>query len=177
MLRKFVSATTQFDFSFCTHLHRLCPRAEMPPAKAKKLKPVTSIRSEPMEDEDDLPPLEPEEDESDRLHPTGIPGSDSSDELEPIPDDFTGFPPKDEDMKESEQEATQEKGEEEKPLEEDQPVEEDIFVKEGEEPLGEFEGFTVSGKKAPRPRTTHADKVDQFEIGLRRKILDKTPLC
>ena len=161
MLRKFVSATTQFYFSFRTHLHRLCPRAEMPPAKAKSREPVTSIRSEQMEEDDDLPPLEPEEDETDRLHPTGIPGSDSSDELAPVPDDYTGFPPKKEDM----QEAAQEKGEEEKPLEEDQPVEEDIFVKDGEEPLGEFEGFTVAGHKAPRPRTTHADKVSQFEIG------------
>ena len=161
MLRKFVSATTQFYFSSRTHLHRLCPRAEMPPAKAKSREPVTSIRSEQMEDEDDLPPLEPEEDETDRLHPTGIPGSDSSDELAPIPDDFTGFPPREEDM----QEAAQERGEEEKPLEEDQPVEEDIFVKEGEEPLGEFEGFTVAGKKAPKPRSVHTDKVTQFEIG------------
>ena len=161
MLRKFVSATTQFYFSFRTHLHRLCPRAKMPPAKAKSREPVTSIRSEQMEEDDDLPPLEPEEDETDRLHPTGIPGSDSSDELAPVPEDYTGFPPKKEDM----QEAAQEKGEEEKPLEEDQPVEEDIFVKDGEEPLGEFEGFTVTGQKAPRPRTVHADKVSQFEIG------------
>ena len=163
MLRKFVSATTHFRFSPNTCLHRRCPR--MPPAKAKKVKPVTSIRSEPM-DEDDIPPLEPEEDESDRLHPTGIPGSDSSDELAPIPEDFTGFPPKDEDIPEAEQEVTQEKGEEEKPLEEDQPVEEeDIFIKEGEEPLGEFEGFTVAGRKAPKARSVHADKVVQFEIG------------
>ena len=166
MLRKFVSATTHFRFFPDTRLHRRCPR--MPPAKAKKVKPVTSIRSEPM-DEDDIPPLEPEEDETDRLHPsppTGIPGSDSSDELAPVPDDFTGFPPKDEDMPEAEQETTQEKGEEEKPLEEDQPVEEeDIFIKEGEEPLGEFEGFTVAGRKAPRARSVHTDKVVQFEIG------------
>ena len=46
----------------------------------------------------------------------------------------------------------------------DQPVEEDIFVKDGEEPLGEFEGFTVSGQKAPRTRSVHADRVVQFEI-------------
>ena len=89
---------------------------------------MTSIRPEQVEEEDDdLPPLEPEE-ESDRLHPsppTGIPGSDSSDELAPVPDDYTGFPPKKEDTKED----TQEKGEEEHPLEEDQPVEEDIFIK------------------------------------------------
>ena len=165
MLRKFVSATTQFYFTFRTHLHRPRPRAEMPPAKAKARPPVTSIRSEQTEEEDDdLPPLEPEEEETDRLHPsppTGVPGSDSSDELAPVPDDYTGFPPKKEDM----QEDQQEKGEEEKPLEDDQPVEEDIFVKDGEEPLGEFEGFTVSGKKAPRPRSVHADKVVQFEIG------------
>ena len=165
MLRKFVSATTQFYLTFCTHLHRPRPRAEMPPAKAKARPPVTSIRSEQTEEEDDdLPPLEPEEEKTDRLHPsppTGVPGSDSSDELAPVPDDYTGFPPKKEDM----QEDQQEKGEEEKPLEDDQPVEEDIFVKDGEEPLGEFEGFTVSGKKAPRPRSVHTDKVVQFEIG------------
>ena len=164
MLRKFVSATTQFYFYLLTHLHRLRPRAEMPPAKAKAQPPVTSFRPEQEEEEDnDLPPLEPEE-ETDRLHPsppTGIPGSDSSDELAPVPEDYTGFPPKKEDT----QEDTQEKGEEEKPLEDDQPVEEDIFVKDGEEPLGEFEGFTVSGQKAPRPRSVHADKVVQFEIG------------
>ena len=164
MLRKFVSATTQFYFSFRTHLHRLCPRAEMPPAKAKSRQPVTSIRSEQTEEDDNLPPLEPEEDETDRLHPsppTGVPGSDSSDELAPVPEDYTGFPPKKEDM----QEDAQEKEEEEKPLEEDQPVEEDIFVKDGEEPLGEFKGFTVTGQKAPRPRSVHTDKVVQFEIG------------
>ena len=164
MLRKFVSATTQFYFHFRTRFHCPCPRAEMPPAKAKARPPVTSFRPEQVEEEDDdLPPLEPEE-ETDRLHPsppTGIPGSDSSDELAPIPDDFTGFPPKKEDM----QEDTQEKGEEEKPLEDDQPVEEDIFVKDDEEPLAAFEGFTVSGQKAPRPRSVHADKVVQFEIG------------
>ena len=110
-LRKFVSATTQFYFTFRTHLHRPRPRAEMPPAKAKARTPVTSIRSEQLED-DDLPPLEPEEEETDRLHPsppTGVPGSDSSDELAPVPDDYTGFPPKKEDM----QEDQQEKGEEE----------------------------------------------------------------
>ena len=163
--KKFVSATTQFYFYLRTHLQRSRPRAEMPPAKAKARPPVTSFRSEQAEEEDDdLPPLEPEEDETDRLHPsppTGVPGSGSSDELAPVPEDYTGFPPKKEDM----QEDAQEKGEEEKPLEEDQPVEEDIFVKDGEEPLGEFEGFTVSGKKAPRPRSVHADRVVQFEIG------------
>ena len=167
MLRKFVSATTHFQFHPDTCLYRRCPR--MPRAKPKSSQPVTSIRSVQMEEDNDLPPLEPEEDETDRLHPsppTGIPGSDSSDELAPIPEDFTGFPPKDEDMPEAEQETTQEKGEEEKPLEEDQPVEEeDIFIKEGEEPLGEFEGFTVAGRKAPRARSVHTDKVVQFEIG------------
>ena len=165
MLRKFVSATTHFRFFPDTRLHRRCPR--MPPAKAKSRQPVTSIRSEQMEEDDDLPPLEPEEDETDRLHPsppTGIPGSDSSDELAPVPDDFTGFPTKKEDM--HMQEDQHEKGEEERPLEDDRPMEEeDIFIKEGEEPLGEFEGFTVTGKKAPRPRSVHADKVVQFEIG------------
>ena len=165
MLRKFVSATTHFQFLPDTCLYRRCPR--MPRAKPKSSQPVTSIRSAQMEEDNDLPPLEPEEDETDRLHPsppTGIPGSDSSDELAPVPDDFTGFPAKEEDM--PMQEDQHEKGEEEKPLEEDQPMEEeDIFIKEGEEPLGEFEGFTVTGKKAPRPRSVHADKVVQFEIG------------
>ena len=165
MLRKFVSATTQFYPYFRTHFQCPCPRAEMPPAKAKAQPPVTSFRPEQMEEEDDdLPPLEPEE-ETDRLHPsppTGIPGSDSSDELAPVPEDYTGFPPKKEDM----QEDTQEKGEEEKPLEDDQPVEEDIFVKDGEEPLAAFEGLTVSGRKAPKPpRSVHTDRVVQFEIG------------
>ena len=165
MLRKFVSATTHFQFLPDTCLYRRCPR--MPRAKSKSSQPVTSIRSAQMEEDNDLPPLEPEEDETDRLHPsppTGIPGSDSSDELAPVPDDFTGFPAKEEDM--PMQEDQHEKGEEEKPLEEDQPMEEeDIFIKEGEEPLGEFEGFTVTGKKAPRPRSVHADKVVQFEVG------------
>ena len=137
------------------------------PAKAKARPPVTSIRPEQVEEEDDdIPPLEPEE-ESDRLHPSpptwntrfrlfGRTGTNSW-WLHRISTEERRY----EDM----QEDTQEKGEEEKPLEEDQPVEEDIFVKEGEEPLAEFEGLTVSGKKAPKPRSVHADKVVQFEIG------------
>ena len=159
-LRKFVSATTHFHSLSLSHSN--CPHFAMPgPGKAKaKPPPVTSLRPEQAEDDDDedLPPLEPEE--SDRLHPsppTGVPDSDSSDELAPVPDDYTGFPPKKKD--------TQEKGEEEQPLEENQPVEEDIFDKDDEEPLAEFEGLTVSGKKAPKPRSVHTDKVVQFEIG------------
>ena len=101
-LRKFVSATTHFHSHSLSHSH--CPNVAMPgPGKAKAKPPVASLRPEQADDDEDLPPLEPEE--SDRLHPsppTGVPDSDSSDELAPIPDDYTGFPPKNEDTQEKE---------------------------------------------------------------------------
>ena len=107
------------------------------PAKAKAKPPVTSLRPEQADDDEDLPPLEPED--TDRLHPspvTGIPGSDSSDDLEPIPDSFTGFEPRKKDI--------QEQAEEEEPLEEDPenpPDDPGLFVQDDEEPLGAFEGL------------------------------------
>ena len=159
-LRKFVSATTYYFHSY-SHCHSHCPNfATPPPGKAKAKAPVTNLRPEPADDDEDLPPLEPED--TDRLHPspvTGIPGSDSSDDLEPIPDSFTGFESKNKDIQEQA---------EEEPLEDDPeniPDDPDLFVKGDEEPPGEFEGLTVSGRIAPKPRSVHSDKVVQLAIG------------
>ena len=124
------------------------------PAKAKNKVPVTTTRPEPGATMDeDAPPLEPEED-IDRLHPSPVPGlspgSDSSDDLPPVPDSFTGFERKDT--------HHQEQGEEENLDDDPEEVPDDpnLFIQGDEEPLGGFEGVTVTGRKAPK-RSVHTD--------------------
>ena len=97
-LRKFASAITYF-YSH-SHCHPHCPNFAMPPpGKAKAQALVTTLRPEPADNDKDLPPLEPEN--TNRLHPNpikGIPNSDSSDDLEPIPNSFTNIKSKNKDI-------------------------------------------------------------------------------
>ena len=109
-LRRFASAT-QIFISHFSSFHCALPlsRSRMPPkkAKAKAKGSVTNTRPEPKDAEDeDIPPLEEEED--DRLHPAVGLSSESSDSGPPaIPDGFNPFAKK--------EEHTQEQVEEEAP--------------------------------------------------------------